>query len=857
MAAPVPMLLRRLLGLAGCLLGGALLLWLLFPWLVPRLAPVVAAPWLAEQGLELVQLELDRPGPDGLRVHRLVLVHGASGSRAQAFDLRLERSGAASARAAVRIGRLDVALVVPPSSASAAMPALAPVPTALPGWPPLELRVQRLTTTLRRDGALWRLDGAVTATPADAVLAGTLAPPGDTAALAVSLTVEAGGHLRTTLGPASDPEAVTLAGRLALGAGEATFTGRLAGRLGPLLDDPRLPVLELALAGALAADAAGARLRLDPESRVEAELLVGDTAGRLVAALAAPLTTAVGGDRSLVGQGSLPLRFELAAGTGTVRGTLVLEAPGGSLDRPESTLRLQAIAQDGGRSLEGRARGKLSWSRASGRLALAPGATLHAAQLAIGGTRLEGLRLELPEGLLLAPARGALEPAPLQVSVDALHGPKGRVAPFPVAGTGTLHRREGVPTLTLSLDAGDGSLEGELAVEGEPGSGRATFVLHHAGLAADGAPARIARAFLPGPWPATAGTAAARAELAVPAQRTAAGTLSLELRDAAGSLEGLRLEGGVLRAEGRLVAGTLELPRLELEAELLEQRAADGTLVLAARALVLEAPGRLHAGATGPQVTLALRGGFAGIDSAPATVEAPSLEGSLTVAEGAPVARLRLEAPVVEAGVTLTDAHCSVLAEATALTLTDCAAATLGGRVAMPRGTLAAGPGGALRGTLPVALQGLELAELLALLDDPALAGTGVLDGALPLSLDGDAVTVEDGRLAARPPGGRLRYAADPSLRARLSQPGVTLALDALRDFRYERLALDADYGRDGTLVLDVRLEGANPDLEGGRPVHFNLSVTQNLPVLLQSLRLSQNIGESFERRLRERSLEP
>ena len=50
-----------------------------------------------------------------------------------------------------------------------------------------------------------------------------------------------------------------------------------------------------------------------------------------------------------------------------------------------------------------------------------------------------------------------------------------------------------------------------------------------------------------------------------------------------------------------------------------------------------------------------------------------------------------------------------------------------------------------------------------------------------------------------------------------------------------------------------MRLEGASPDVENGRPINFNLSVTQNLPLLLQSLRLSQNIGDAVERRLQER----
>jgi hypothetical protein len=116
--------------------------------------------------------------------------------------------------------------------------------------------------------------------------------------------------------------------------------------------------------------------------------------------------------------------------------------------------------------------------------------------------------------------------------------------------------------------------------------------------------------------------------------------------------------------------------------------------------------------------------------------------------------------------------------------------------------------------------------------------------------------TVRDGYVGARPPGGQLRYGADAALLERLSQPGLSLAMTALGDFRYETLGSFVDYETDGTLALRVRLAGASPGVEGGRPINFNLNVTQNLPLLLQSLRLSQNIGETLERRLRERNLQ-
>ena len=116
---------------------------------------------------------------------------------------------------------------------------------------------------------------------------------------------------------------------------------------------------------------------------------------------------------------------------------------------------------------------------------------------------------------------------------------------------------------------------------------------------------------------------------------------------------------------------------------------------------------------------------------------------------------------------------------------------------------------------------------------------------------------MQDGYVGARPPGGRLRYAADAALLERLSQPGLSLAMTALGDFRYAELGSFVDYETDGTLALRIRLAGASPDVEAGRPINFNLNVTQNLPLLLQSLRLSQNIGETLERRLRERNLSP
>jgi hypothetical protein len=228
------------------------------------------------------------------------------------------------------------------------------------------------------------------------------------------------------------------------------------------------------------------------------------------------------------------------------------------------------------------------------------------------------------------------------------------------------------------------------------------------------------------------------------------------------------------------------------------------------------------------------------------------LQGAASHSAGATRADLKLAAGALDPGVPMTDLACGLRLAERRIDLDACSVALLGGEFRAPRGHYDPGTGS---GAIPIAVIGLDLGAVLALMQDSSLTGTGTLDGAVPLRLDGTppAPTITDGFVAARPPGGRLRYAADPALLERLSQPGLSLALTALGDFRYESLRADVDYSEDGTLDLGIRLTGASPRVESGRPIHFNLDVSQNLLRLLQSLRLSQNIGESLERRLQER----
>ena len=152
-------------------------------------------------------------------------------------------------------------------------------------------------------------------------------------------------------------------------------------------------------------------------------------------------------------------------------------------------------------------------------------------------------------------------------------------------------------------------------------------------------------------------------------------------------------------------------------------------------------------------------------------------------------------------------------------------------------------------------MEQLDIQQLLHLEQQKGLEGTGVLDGVIPLRLTPTGVQVQDGRLAARPPGGVLRYRPAPDTAQEVAPADAPLSqvLQALADFHYHVLKIGVQYEEDGTLKLIARVEGKNPGWQQGRPVHFNLNVQENIPALLKSLRLVQGIEQSLEERLQRR----
>ena len=123
-----------------------------------------------------------------------------------------------------------------------------------------------------------------------------------------------------------------------------------------------------------------------------------------------------------------------------------------------------------------------------------------------------------------------------------------------------------------------------------------------------------------------------------------------------------------------------------------------------------------------------------------------------------------------------------------------------------------------------LAVDGIDLKQLLVMLDIDGLSGTGTLDGRIPVRFEGDHQYVEGGKLAARAPGGTLIYKSATADAAAGAGEQSKILFQALDNFQYQALdgTLDGDLA--GDLSLKVHLKGHNPALYEGYPIELNVN---------------------------------
>ena len=149
-------------------------------------------------------------------------------------------------------------------------------------------------------------------------------------------------------------------------------------------------------------------------------------------------------------------------------------------------------------------------------------------------------------------------------------------------------------------------------------------------------------------------------------------------------------------------------------------------------------------------------------------------------------------------------------------------------------------------GQAELQLESIQLPELLAL-QQQKFESMGVLSGSVPVQLMAGNLSVTNASIGALAPGGYIRYEAEPSVRElAASNAGVAVVLDAMENFEYHTLEASVDYNADGQMFARTSIKGANPDYQGGREVHLNLNLEENILVLLRSLRLGSDIAEQI-----------
>ena len=153
------------------------------------------------------------------------------------------------------------------------------------------------------------------------------------------------------------------------------------------------------------------------------------------------------------------------------------------------------------------------------------------------------------------------------------------------------------------------------------------------------------------------------------------------------------------------------------------------------------------------------------------------------------------------------------------------------------------------RNTLLIRANSIDLAEILSIREFEAIEISGRIGAELPVTIEGDKVTITGGTLTGEPPGGVIRYL--PGLESDQTDASIIgLATRALSNFEYETLTSEVDYSADGDLNLQMHLRGRNPDLDSKRPVILNLGVENNIPQMLRSLQAARAVEEILERRL-------
>ena len=145
---------------------------------------------------------------------------------------------------------------------------------------------------------------------------------------------------------------------------------------------------------------------------------------------------------------------------------------------------------------------------------------------------------------------------------------------------------------------------------------------------------------------------------------------------------------------------------------------------------------------------------------------------------------------------------------------------------------------------------GVQLPLMAGLADLESVTISGSVSGEVPVTIRGNNVIIDNGRLENDPSGGVIRYGGGAATGVVNDDSQLGIVTRTLRNFEFDSLTSAVNYSQDGDLVLQMRLKGINPDVDPTQPVILNLNVENNVPQMLRSLQATRSIEDVLERQL-------
>lgn len=151
--------------------------------------------------------------------------------------------------------------------------------------------------------------------------------------------------------------------------------------------------------------------------------------------------------------------------------------------------------------------------------------------------------------------------------------------------------------------------------------------------------------------------------------------------------------------------------------------------------------------------------------------------------------------------------------------------------------------------SLYLLLQDLDLTRIMDKQRLQGIHASGRIDGVLPAFYQDGKVSINGGRLAARPPGGEISLQDNEKFQQLASsEPQLAFALDVLKQLNYRELSSSFEMDNHGEAQLNIHLEGSSPSYQ--RPIVFNYHQSENMLKLIESLQIGNRLEQELQQKI-------